>query len=213
MAKTRMVNLAKELKIDVKDLIQRLKDELGLQEHFTYLSSLDEPVVARVRQVINVASPQVEELRVGENVKRRRRVAPVQVAAPEPPPPVEAAAPLEPPKEVVVKPPKPKEKARIVALPPKEKVPEVAPPPPPPVEEPEPEKDLWLQERSAAEARPDRHSRGHPHRVCGIPRAASCPRLRGLRGAISVPRYGVHAVLCRTGGGAAVPWLHSERPE
>ncbi|MFI5329725.1 MAG: translation initiation factor IF-2 [Desulfobaccales bacterium] len=140
MAKTRIVNLAKELKIDVKDLIQRLKDDLGLSEHFTYLSSLDEPVVARVRQVISVVSPQMEELRVGENVKRRRRVAPVQVAAPEPEPQVEAAPPPEPPQEVAVKPPKPKEKARIVALPPKEKVPEEAPPPPPPAAEPEPEK-------------------------------------------------------------------------
>ena len=140
MAKTRIVNLAKELKIDVKDLIQRLKDDLGLSEHFTYLSSLDEPVVARVRQFISVASPQMEELRVGENVKRRRRVAPVQVAAPEPEPQVEAAPEPSPPKEAVVKPPKPKEKARIVALPPKEKVPEEAPPPPPPAAEPEPEK-------------------------------------------------------------------------
>ena len=129
MAKTRIVNLAKELKIDVKDLIQRLKDDLGMSEHFTYLSSLDEPVVARVRQFISVASPQMEELRVGENVKRRRRVAPVQVAAPEPEPQVEAAPEPSPPKEAVVKPPKPKEKARIVALPPKEKVPEEAPPP------------------------------------------------------------------------------------
>ncbi|MCX5891553.1 MAG: translation initiation factor IF-2 [Deltaproteobacteria bacterium] len=141
MAKTRIGNLAKELKIDVKELIQRLKDELGLQEHFTYLSLLDEPLVNRVRQTITTVSPKIEELRVGENVKRRRRVAPVQVAAPEPAPQVEAAPPPEPPKEEVVKPPKPKEKARIVALPPKEKVPEVAPPPPP-VEEPEPEKAI-----------------------------------------------------------------------
>ena len=95
MAKTRIVNLAKELKIDVKELIQRLKDELGLQEHFTYLSSLEEATVARVRQLITTAAPQMEELRVGENVKRRRRVAPVQVAAPEPVPEVEAAPPLE----------------------------------------------------------------------------------------------------------------------
>ena len=58
-------------------LIQRLKDDLGLQENFTYLSSLDEAVVARVRQVISRATSQVEELRVGDNVKRRRRVAPV----------------------------------------------------------------------------------------------------------------------------------------
>ncbi len=130
MAKTRIGNLAKELKIDVKELIQRLKDELGLQEHLTYLSLLDEPIVARVRQTITTVSPQVEELRVGENVKRRRRVAPVQVVAPEPLPEAEAApAPPEPPIEEAVKPRKPKEKARVVALPPKEKAPEEAPPP------------------------------------------------------------------------------------
>jgi hypothetical protein len=44
MGKTRIVNLAKELKMEVRELIQRLKDDLGLQENFTYLSSLDEPV-------------------------------------------------------------------------------------------------------------------------------------------------------------------------
>ncbi len=65
MAKTRIVNLAKELQLDVKDLIQRLKDDLGLQEHFTYLSSLDDAVVVRVRQTISIAAPKVEELRVG----------------------------------------------------------------------------------------------------------------------------------------------------
>jgi translation initiation factor IF-2 len=129
MTKIRIVNLAKELKVDVKELIQRLKDDLGLAEHFTYLSSLEEPVVARLRQVISDATPQVEELRVGENVKRRRRVAPVQATPPPLPPPVEAPPPPEPPKEKPVKPPKPKEAARIVALPPKEKAPEVAPPP------------------------------------------------------------------------------------
>jgi translation initiation factor IF-2 len=128
MTKIRILNLAKELKVDVKELIQRLKDDLGLAEHFTYLSSLEEPVVARLRQVIGDATPQVEELRVGENVKRRRRVAPVQATPPPLPPPVEAPPPPEPPKEKPVKPPKPKEAARIVALPPKEKAPEVAPP-------------------------------------------------------------------------------------
>ncbi len=140
MAKTRIVNLAKELKLDVKELIQRLKDELGLQEHFTYLSSLDEATVNRVRQFISTAAPQVEEMRVGENVKRRRRVAPVQVAAPEPVPEEEPAPPPpEPPMEAAVKPPKPKDTARVVALPHKEKAPEEVPPPavaeiaPPPV--------------------------------------------------------------------------------
>jgi len=86
MGKTRIVNLAKELKMEVRELIQRLKDDLGLQENFTYLSSLDEAVVARARQVINVSPPQVEELRVGDNVKRRRRVAPPPVTPIELPP-------------------------------------------------------------------------------------------------------------------------------
>jgi translation initiation factor IF-2 len=127
MAKTRIGNLAKELKIDVKELIQRLKDDLGLQEHLTHLSPLDEPIVARVRQVISTAAPQVEELRVGENVKRRRRVPPVQVAPPEPQPEAEAPPPPEPRQEEAVKPRRPKEKARVVALPPKEKPPEETP--------------------------------------------------------------------------------------
>ena len=129
MAKTRIVNLAKELKLDVKELIQRLKDDLGLQEHFTYLSSLDEATVSRARQSFSAAAIQMEELRVGENVKRRRRVAsaPLTSPAPEPEPQVEAP-PAPPPKEEV-KPRKPKEMARIVALPHKEKGSEKGAPP------------------------------------------------------------------------------------
>ncbi len=121
MAKIRIANLAKELKLDVKELIQRLKDDLGLQEHITYLSSLDEATVARARQVLSAATTQMEELRVGDNVKRRRRVAaaPIAAPAPEPEPQVEEAPAAAPPEEV--KAPKPKEMARIVALPQKEK--------------------------------------------------------------------------------------------
>jgi translation initiation factor IF-2 len=138
MAKTRIVNLAKEFKIDVRELIQRLKDELGLQEHLTYLSSLDEATVARVRQTISTAAPQVEELRVGDNVKRRRRVAPRPVKPPEPPPEKapEGEAPPAPPK-AVTKPRKPKETvARVVALPPKGKAAAVEVPAPPSAERP-----------------------------------------------------------------------------
>ena len=120
MGKTRIVNLAKELKMEVRELIQRLKDDLGLQENFTYLSSLDEAVVARARQVISTAAPQVEELRVGDNVKRRRRVAPPPVTPIEPPPesaPEGEVAP--PPPKETAKPRKPKETvARVVSLPP-----------------------------------------------------------------------------------------------
>ena len=124
MAKTRIVNLAKELKMEVRELIQRLKDDLGLQENFTYLSSLDEATVARVRQIISAAAPQVEELRVGDNVKRRRRVAPPPVTPIEPASeevPEAEEAPPEPAKEAA-KPRKPKETvARVVSLPPKKK--------------------------------------------------------------------------------------------
>jgi DNA helicase-4 len=75
MSKTRIVSLAKELNVDVLELIQRLKDDLGLQENFTYLSSLDDATVVRARQMIRAATPQVYEVRVGVNVKRRRRIA------------------------------------------------------------------------------------------------------------------------------------------
>jgi translation initiation factor IF-2 len=141
MAKTRIGNLAKELKVEVRELIQHLKEELGLKENFTYLSSLEDTVVARVRQTISAAAPRVEELRVGENVKRRRRVAAVTVSrAPEEAGETEAAPPpaAKPPKEET-KPRKPKEAvARVVSLPPKEK-PEVVAPPVPPLGEPPPE--------------------------------------------------------------------------
>jgi translation initiation factor IF-2 len=138
MGKTRIVNLAKELKMEVRELIQRLKDDLGLQENFTYLSSLDEAVVARARQVISVSTPQVEELRVGDNVKRRRRVAPPPVTPIEPPPESTPAAEVAPPPpKETTKPRKPKETvARVVSLPPKEKKAVVKAPPPLPAEEP-----------------------------------------------------------------------------
>jgi translation initiation factor IF-2 len=139
MGKTRIVNLAKELKMDVRELIQRLKDDLGLQENFTYLSSLDEATVARARQGISAATPQVEELRVGDNVKRRRRVAPPPVTPVETPPegaPEAEVAPPPPPQEAA-KPRKPKETvARVVSLPPKGKAAAVKAPPALPAEEP-----------------------------------------------------------------------------
>jgi translation initiation factor IF-2 len=139
MAKTRIVNLAKEFKMDVRELIQRLKDELGLQKNFTYLSSLDEETVARVRQTISTAAPQVEELRIADNVKRRRRVAPSPVVhaapSPEKAPEEEAAAP--PPPKEVAKPRKPKETvARVVSLPPKGKAAAAKAASPPLVEKP-----------------------------------------------------------------------------
>ncbi len=109
--------MAKELKIDVKELIQRLKDDLGMQEHLTHLSPLDEATVSRARQSLSAAATQMEELRVGENVKRRRRVASAPVISPAPEPEPQVEAPPAPPPGEEVKPRKPKEMARIVALP------------------------------------------------------------------------------------------------
>jgi translation initiation factor IF-2 len=137
MGKTRIVNLAKELKMEVRELIQRLKDDLGLQENFTYLSSLDEPTVARARQVISVSPPRVEELRVGDNVKRRRRVAPPPVTPIEPPPESAPEAEAAPPAKEAAKPRKPKGTvARVVSLPPKGKKAAAKAAPPEPAAEP-----------------------------------------------------------------------------
>ncbi|MFZ5447978.1 MAG: translation initiation factor IF-2 [Thermodesulfobacteriota bacterium] len=140
MGKTRIGNLAKELKMEVRELIQRLRDELGLQESIHHLSLLDDETVARARQTISTAAPQVEELRVGDKVKRRRRVAPPPFIPPAPPPEKaqEAeAAPAPPPRpKEVVKPRKPKETvARVVSLPPKEKAVSMEAPPSPPAPE------------------------------------------------------------------------------
>jgi len=122
MAKTRILNLSKELKLDVKVLMQRLKDEMGLQVD-NYLSSLDDAVADRVRQAMSQAEPQMEEKRVGEKIKRRRRVAPVAVAVPAEAP-EELAAPPPPPPEAASKERKAKEAvARVVSLPPKEAAP------------------------------------------------------------------------------------------
>ncbi len=124
--------------MDVRELIQRLKDELGLQVD-NYLSSLDEVTVERVRQTIGQAAPQVEELRVGENIKRRRRIAPVAASLPQEAPEVKVEPPPPKPPEEIPKPRKPKEAvARVVSLPPKEKPAPVVTPPPSPVAEVKP---------------------------------------------------------------------------
>jgi translation initiation factor IF-2 len=123
MARTRVINLAKELKIDVSDLLQRLKDDLGLQVD-NYLSSLDEATAERVRQSMSQLAPQIEELRIGDNVKRRRRVAPVVVTPPPAPEPGEEGETESAPPPAAPKARKPKErKARVVSLPPAEKAP------------------------------------------------------------------------------------------
>ncbi len=147
MARIRVQNLAKELKVDVLQLMQHLKDDMGLQVN--YLSTLDEGTASQVRQLLSQATAQVEELRIGENVKRRRRVAPV---APPPPTAPPEEVPPDTPTPTPEETPKVKKsrqtRARVVELPPKKKltparVKKTAPPAPPaeaapPVPEAEP---------------------------------------------------------------------------
>ena len=140
MAKTRVINLAKEMKVDVRDLLTHMREVLGLAVE-NYLTSLDEATTEQVRQSMSQITPKVEEKRIGDNVMRRRKVAPPPKLAPPPPdtPPPAApeAAPLK--AERVVKPRRPKEPvAVVVSLPAREKpVPvEEAAPPPPPLEPP-----------------------------------------------------------------------------
>ena len=135
MAETRVFKLAKDLKMEVRELIQRLREDFGLQVGNPY-STLDEATSERVRQVLSRMTPQVEEKRIGDTVKRRRRVTPV-VSTPAPPAPegeAPAAAPA-PPSPAAPEPPRParpprESRARVVTLPVKEK-PAPAPTPPP----------------------------------------------------------------------------------
>jgi translation initiation factor IF-2 len=133
MARIRVQSLAKELKVDVLQLMQHLKDDMGL--HVTYLSTLDEGTASQVRQFMGQETAQMEELRIGENVKRRRRVAPV--APPQPaPPPEEEGSPAPPVPEEAPKVKRSRStRARVVKLPSTKKVTpappqETAPPPP-----------------------------------------------------------------------------------
>jgi translation initiation factor IF-2 len=143
MAETRVYKLAKDLKIEVRELIQRLREDFGLEVGNNPYSTIDEATSERVRQLLTQMTPQVEETRIGENVKRRRRVAPVVPRPVAPPPEAEAgaAAPLTPvgvapeaPRPVPDLPrsprPRRESRARVVTLPVKEK-PAPAPAPPP----------------------------------------------------------------------------------
>jgi hypothetical protein len=50
MAKIRIVHLAKELGIGVRELIEILNNDVGIPETFTYLTSLDDNIMAKVYQ-------------------------------------------------------------------------------------------------------------------------------------------------------------------
>lgn len=144
--------------MDVLHLMQHLKEDMGLQ--VTYLSTLDEGTASQVRELMSQDTAQVEELRIGENVKRRRRVTPA--AAPSQPaaPTEEEAESSAPPPAPEAEAPKPKRakpaRARVVKLPSKKAAPAppkgTAPPPPPaeaPPSEPEAEPPAPSAEASA----------------------------------------------------------------
>jgi translation initiation factor IF-2 len=158
MARTRIINLAKELKVDVRDLLQRMKDDLGLQVD-NYLSSLDDATAEKVRQTMSQLSPQIEELRIGDNIKRRRRVAPVVVTPPPSPTPEEgeeaAAEPALKPPEEALKARKTKEiRARVVSLTPKGKEPAGEPGVAPEAEAPGAPPEVKKAKKPAAEITP-----------------------------------------------------------
>ncbi|HPL63625.1 MAG TPA: translation initiation factor IF-2 [Syntrophales bacterium] len=98
MSKTRVYELAKELGIDSKDLIQRL-GKLGVAVK-SHSSSLEDAVVERIRREFALGeAKEIQESRIKSTVIRRRAVRlPVQeTAEPEPveppPPSVKEAAP------------------------------------------------------------------------------------------------------------------------
>jgi translation initiation factor IF-2 len=193
--------------MDVRDLLQRLKDDLGLKVD-NYLSSLDEATVDQVRQTLSQLAPQVEEMRVGDNIKRRRRIAPA--AAPVTPPvspEVEEAPAVPPPK--VPKPRKPKEAvARVVSLPPKEK-PVTAPAPVSPAPEaPAPQAPAGEAAVKPPRVRPKKKE--IPARIISLPSEGPPPPVAT---APPSPREAVKVVEVRPGAGPGVKTVPGEKKE
>ena len=89
MAKVRVYELAKELSMDSKELVEKLKT--GGMPVKNYMSTLDEQMVARAREVaLGVVSEVIEEKRIRPTVIRRRKKT-VTVEAEKVPEGVEAA--------------------------------------------------------------------------------------------------------------------------
>jgi len=89
MAKVRVYELAKELSMDSKELVEKLK--AGGIPIKNYMSTLDEEVVAKAREVaLGVVSEVIEEKRIRPTVIRRRKKT-VTVEAEKIPEKVEAA--------------------------------------------------------------------------------------------------------------------------
>ena len=104
MAKVRVYELAKELSMDSKELVEKLK--AGGIPVKNYMSTLDEQTVAKAREVaLGVVSEVIEEKRIRPTVIRRRKKT-VTVEAEKAPETVEPAVAEAAPRAPVVEAPK-----------------------------------------------------------------------------------------------------------
>jgi len=113
MAKVRVYELAKELSMDNKELVEKLKAAGILVKN--YMSTLDEQVVEKAREgALGVVSEVIEEKRIRPTVIRRRKKT-VTVEAEKVPEKAEAAVAEAAPKAPAVEAPKPPVEARPAA--------------------------------------------------------------------------------------------------
>jgi translation initiation factor IF-2 len=113
MAKVRVYELAKELSMDSKELVEKLK--AGGIPVKNYMSTLDEQTVAKAREVaLGVVSEVIEEKRIRPTVIRRRKKT-VTVEAEKVPEKVEPAVAEAAAKATVVEAPKPPVEERPAA--------------------------------------------------------------------------------------------------
>jgi translation initiation factor IF-2 len=113
MAKVRVYELAKELSMDSKELVEKLK--AGGIPVKNYMSTLDEQVVAKAREVaLGVVSEVIEEKRIRPTVIRRRKKT-VTVEAEKAPETAEAAVAEAAPKGPAAEAPKPPVEERPAA--------------------------------------------------------------------------------------------------
>jgi translation initiation factor IF-2 len=141
MTKLRVHELAKELNMDNKDLVDRI-EKLGIQVK-NHMSTLSDSAVLKIRQQfseVKPASEKVEEKRIGREVIRRRKRIEVQ---PEPEAP-QAPVAEELPVEVVAESPQ---------QPPVEVPVSVGPPPVAPAQPSGPPPEIGLQEAASPEVK------------------------------------------------------------
>ncbi len=107
MAKVRVYELAKELNVESKTLVEKLRSG-GLNVK-NYMSTLDEAAIKKAKEIVSgTVTEVVEEKRVRPTVIRRRKKTEVKKAAPEvkvEEKPEEVKIELEPPSEKIEEPP------------------------------------------------------------------------------------------------------------